>query len=164
MAEKVRDEAYFQQFVGYEIPKSIYRIKAKDCVAYAKAIGDLNPKYVGVEKEGGEVDTSNIVAHPAMAAKYTIPGLFSLGDVKDPEGNPFIKNIGKLLHTGQAYDYTGCVPLIPDEKIYTAGKLNKIWIKSNILWLQCIVESRNKEGDKLFCTTTLTVGIRPGGY
>jgi hypothetical protein len=160
MSEVVRDEKYFQQFVGFDIPKSIYRIKAKDCVAYAKAIGDLNPKYVGKE---GDAEP-NVVAHPAMAAMYTIPGLFSLADLKDPQGNPFITNIGKLLHTGQAYDFSGCVPLVPPEKVYTFGKVTKIWIKSEILWLEASLESKNKEGDKLFCKTKLTAGIRKGGY
>jgi hypothetical protein len=165
MSEPVRDEAYFQQYVGLDIPKSIYRIKAKGLAAYAKAIGDLNPKYVGTVKEDGEPDYTGIVAHPAYAATYTIPGLFSLGDVVDDSGAPFIKNIGKLLHTGQAYDFSGCDVLTPeDAKIYTAGTLSKIWIKSNILWIEVKLESRNKEGNKLFCKTTLAVGIRPGGY
>jgi hypothetical protein len=162
MSAPVRDEKWFQQFVGTKIPPSIYRIRGKALVEYAKAIGDLNPKYYKEVAEGEEV--TGVVAHPAYAATYTIPGLFSLADLKSSDDQPFITNVGKLLHTGQDYDFTGCVPLVPPEKIYTSGVITKIWIKSEILWIETKLESRNKEGDKLFCKTTCTAGIRKGGY
>jgi hypothetical protein len=161
-----RAESYFKQFEGMEVEKSIYRIKGKSLCAYAKAIGDPNPKYY-IESEGVDSpDYSKIEAHPAYAATYTIPGLFKLADANGTDGQPMIKNVGKLLHTGQDYDFSGCVPLKPTEteKVYTYAKVDTISIKSEILWISVKMETKNKEGDKLFCKTTLTVGIRKGGY
>ena len=74
----------------------------------------MNPKYY-VETPANSSDKgdfSNIVGHPAYAATYTIPGLLmSLPEVVDDHGEKFVKNIGKLLHTAQIYDYEGCDPL-----------------------------------------------------
>jgi MaoC dehydratase-like protein len=162
-----RNEEYFQQFVGMDINTSIYRIKGKNLSAYATAIGDTNPKYhpQGPVAEGEKPDFSEVVAHPAYAATYTIPGLFDLADVKDEKGDPMIKNIGKLLHTGQAYDFSGCEPILGvKQKVYTSGKVAKITIKSGMLWLTAVLETWNKEKTKKFCTTTLTAGIRKGGF
>lgn len=156
-----RQEDYFKQFIGMEIEKSIYRCKAKGLVAYAKAIGATHAPYY-VEGEIGE--DVKVEAHPAYAATYTIPGLFKMADMRGTDGELMLKNVGKLLHTGQDYDFTGCVPLIAPEKIYTSAVVSNIFIKSEILWITITMESKNKEGDKLFCKTTLTAGIRPGGY
>ena len=161
-----RSEEYFKQFVGFEIETSIYRIKGKKMSAYAKAIGDMNPKYhPKAAAEGEKPNYDDVVAHPAYAAIYTIPGLFKMADLNGEDGEPMIKNVGKLLHTGQAYDYTDCDPLTPaDKKVYTDSVVSKIWIKSNILWIEVTLECRNKEKTKMFCRAVLSVGIRKGGY
>lgn len=161
-----RKEEYFKQFVGFEIETSIYRIKGKKMSAYATSIGDTNPKYhPPAAAEGEKPDYSNIVAHPAYAAIYTIPGLFKIADLNGEDGEPMIKNVGKLLHTGQAYDYTGCDPLsIADKKVYTDAVVSKIWLKSGMLWIEVKLECRNKEKSKMFCRAVLTVGIRKGGF
>ena len=114
-----RDNEYFQQFVGMKIGPDKYRIKGKKLSEYAKAIGDLNPKYYVEPPKEEEVkaDFSGIVAHPAFAATYTVPGvLMSLPEVVDKNGEKLIKNIGKLLHTAQIYDYDGCDPLTAADK------------------------------------------------
>ena len=43
---------------------------------YAKAIGDTNPKYYLEAAEGEKADYSQIEAHSAYAATYTVPCLF----------------------------------------------------------------------------------------
>jgi hypothetical protein len=169
MVERTQEEidALLKQFTGMEVKTSIYAIRGKMMAGYAKAIGDNNPKYQG--KDGDFMDTP---AHPAYAAYYTIPGLFDLADLKDNEGNPLITNVGKLLHTGQDYDYRGCVPLtenacLNDEgkgRVYSSGKITKLEVKSNMLWMTVVLTTTNKEGDKKFCTTTLTAAIRAGGF
>lgn len=161
-----RTEAYFQQFVGQKIETSIYRIKGKKMSEYAASIGDLNPKYyVEPPADGSKADYSKIVAHPAYAATYTIPGLFKIADVNGEDGQPLIKNVGKLLHTGQAYDYTDCAELTEEVgKVYTDAEMSKFWIKSEILWVEVKLVVHDKDNTKTFCRATLTVGIRKGGY
>ncbi len=164
MSERSEEEIR-SKFLGTELTKTIFRVKGKEMVRYALAIGDNNPKYTAVKKDAnGKDDYSELVAHPAFAATFTVDALFKLADAKDADGKPLITNIGKLLHTGQAYDYTGCEPLRDGDKVYTQGKITNLFIKSNILWIETTMETRNKEGDKLYCKCVATVGIRKGGY
>jgi len=158
----------FQRFVGFKTGKSIHRIKGKNLVEFAQAIGCTDPKYVRVEKTpDGKEDYSKIVAHPAYPAAFTVQtggALYSLDSLKHEDGTPLIKNMGKLLHTGQQYDYTGCVPITTKiNKIYTEGTVSKIWVKGGLLWIEITLESRADTGE-LVCKTICTVGIRPGGW
>lgn len=161
-----RNEEFFQQFVGIEIPRSILKVKGKKLAAYAEAIGDMNPKYhPKPAAEGEKPDYSEVVAHPAYAAAYTIPGLFKLADIKSKEGEPIIVNVGKLLHTGQDYDFSGCEPITQAAgKIYTFGKVTKIFIKSGLLWIVAVLETQDVDRTKMYCKTTVTVGVRKGGF
>ena len=110
-----------------------------------KLIGDTNPKYYLEAAEGEKADYSQIETHPAYAATYTVPCLFQLGDVKGDDGQPIILNLGKLLHTGQEYDFEGCEPLKDGEKVYTKGKIESCSIKSDILWVPVSMVATNKE-------------------
>ena len=111
-----RDNEYFQQFIGTKIGPDKYRIKGKKLSAYAKAIGDLDPKYY-VEpptEEGVKADYSKIVAHPAFAATYTVPGvLMSLPEVVDNTGAKLIKNIGKSLQHHRNCQQNSIVIFLP---------------------------------------------------
>ena len=169
MSEERSEEeimAIAKEFVGMEIKPSIYRIRGKSLDMYAKAVGATNPKYFGKKVEGEKKpDYSETVAHPTFAAYYTIPGLFNLADLKGEDGQPLIKNIGKLLHTGQFYDYSGCEPLTQAAgKIYTGGVIKDICIKSGILWLSCELTTTDKDKKITYCKTTVSAGIRKGGY
>lgn len=162
-----RNDEYFKQFIGFEFGPDKYRVKGKNLSAYAEAIGDKNPKFYVEEPEGEEkADYSNIVAHPAYAATYTIPGLLlQLGEIKDEEGNKLVKNIGKLLHTSQEYNYEGCDPLTAaDKKVFTVGKLVDLTIKKENLWVEILFTSTNKDKSKTFCKTTLKGILRKGGF
>ena len=90
--------------------------------------------------------------------------LYSLDSLKHEDGSPLIKNMGKLLHTGQKYDYTGCVPItVKMKKLYTEGEITKIWVKGGLLWIEATLTTKSDK-DELVCTTVCTVGIRPGGW
>lgn len=163
-----RDNEYFQQFIGTKIGPDKYRIKGKKLSAYAKAIGDLDPKYY-VEpptEEGVKADYSKIVAHPAFAATYTVPGvLMSLPEVVDNTGAKLIKNIGKLLHTAQIYDYDGCDPLMAaDKKVVSTGEMKKIELKGDKLWVEMLFTCTNQDKTKTFCKATIKGLMRKGGY
>ena len=158
-------EAMLAKFKGMEIEPSIYRIRGKTMEEYAKAIGDTNPKYYATVGPDGKKDYSKIVAHPNFAAYYTIPGLFKLADLADENGNKLIKNIGKLLHTGQMYDYTDCDELTADVgKVYTTGKIEDLYVKKGMLWITLKLRTTDEEKKRLFCKTTVTAAIRKGGF
>lgn len=165
MAQQLSDEELtkkFQSLVGTTTPKSIFRVKGKDMVRYSLAIGDSNPKFTKIATGAdGKEDFSGIVAHPAFPASFTISALMNLAELANADGK-VITNIGKLLHTGQAYDYTGCVPIKSGMKLYSEGKVSKISVK-NLLWIEATLETKNEEG-QLVCTTIASVGIRKGGF
>jgi hypothetical protein len=162
MAETVVNEERLKSFIGTKVAPSIYRVKGKKMAEFAECIGDTNPKYVGVDG-----DLSNIVAHPSFPSSFSVKALFNLADVGDAVG-PLITNIGKLLHTGQVYDYTGCAPIVPSiDKLYTHAEITNIFIKSSILWVEVTMKTTDSQEvgqGTLYCTTIATVGIRKGGY
>ncbi len=76
-----------------------------------------------------------------------------------------LRNIGKLLHAAQEYDFSGCDPLTPaTPKVFSDSKFSKFWIKSGILWGEAQIVTTNEDKTKTFCKTTIRVGIRKGGY
>jgi len=159
-------EEMLETFKGMEIDQSIYRVRGRTLDRYASAIGDDNPKYHGKKVEGKKKkDYSDIKPHPNFAAYSTIPGLFKLADLKDPKtGDKLIKNIGKLLHTGQFYDYSDCVDIPPGKKVYTSGVIDDLYIKAGWLWITLTLRTTDKAEDELYCKTTVTAAIREGGY
>ncbi len=162
-----RDEAYFKQFIGKEFGSDKYRIKGKNLCAYSKAIGDLNPAFYLEKPEGDEkADYSKIVAHPAYAATYTIPGLLMrLAEVVDDNGEKLVKSIGKLLHTSQEYNYDGCDPLTEDDKkVFTKGKIVDMVVKGERLWTELVYTTTNQDETKTFCRTTVKGLLKKGGF
>jgi len=169
--EEIKQSELYQVFVNKKINKSIFRVKGKKMLEFAEALGDLNPKYVKVgTKENGKPDYSNIVAHPAFPNCFTVDAAFDLVGWKFPlkegqtEPTPFITNYGKILHTGQLYNYTNAVtPIKHGQKLYTTGYLKKAFIRKGSLWLEMHQDTHTKEGD-LVCQSTVEVIFRKGGY
>ena len=158
----------FQQFVGTSTGKSIYRVKGKKIVAYAKSIGVTDPKYVEPGKTAeGKTDYSTIVAYPSFPASFTINTggpLYGIEAIVHDDGRKVITNIGKLLHTAQEYIYTDeCIPIKDGMKTYTTGEISKIWVKAGLLWMQMSTDTKTKDG-KLLVKSIASVGIRRGGW
>ena len=167
MSEKELDEEYYKQFIGMNIGKGRYRVKGRNLSNYADAVGAHNPKYYVLKPEGDEKpDYSGIVAHPAYASVYTVPGILTgLPDVEDSEGNKLCINIGKLLHTKQEYNYDGCVPLTPNTtKVFTKGTFKKLWFKGGMLWVEIEMITSNRDETEIYCKTMLGGILRKGGY
>ena len=60
-----RTEEDFKKFLGTPLERSIFRVKGREMVKYALAIGDENPKYVGVKQdENGKDDYSGSLPTP----------------------------------------------------------------------------------------------------
>ncbi|MCP4763996.1 MAG: MaoC family dehydratase [archaeon] len=154
-------------FIGADLAQKKTRIKGKKLVAFAKSVFDENPKYtkVGINSEG-KPDYSEIVAHPSFPASFsanTGGPLYTMIDLKYPDGKPLVSNPGKLLHTGQKYDYRNCVPIKHGMTLITTGKISNLTAKAGILWLEFTLTSKN-EKDELVVVITVNLGIRKGGW
>jgi hypothetical protein len=162
-----RTEEYFQQFLGYEFEPQRYRIKGKNLASLSELLEETNPKYHGIPPDSSEekIDYSQVVAHPAYAPLYIVPGLFSYGGLLGEDGKPLIKNPGKILHTGQTLDYTNCVPLTAaDKKIYTDAKISRIKVVNGKLWIDISTITRNQDNSKIFCKSIMTIMVSKGGF
>ncbi|TFG19395.1 MAG: hypothetical protein EU530_06350 [Promethearchaeota archaeon] len=169
--EEIKQSEMYQIFVGKQVNKDIHRMKGNRMVEFAEALGDLNPKYVDVGvKENGKPDYSKIVAHPAYPNCFTVNAAFDLLGWKFPlkegqtEATPFVLSFGKVLHTGQTYDYSNAeAPIVHGMKLYTTGALEKAYIRNKRLWLQMHLDTHTKDGKLVVQTTVYTV-FREGGF
>ncbi|MHA1110685.1 MAG: FAS1-like dehydratase domain-containing protein [Promethearchaeota archaeon] len=169
--EEIEQSKMYQVFVGKQVNKDIHRMKGKKMVEFAQAFGDLNPKYVAVgTKEDGKPDYSTIVAHPAYPNCFTVNAALDLIGWKFPlkegqtEPTPFIISFGKVLHSGQFYDYSNAErPIRHGDKLYTTGYLEKAWVRNKRLWLEMHLDTHCKSGELVVQTTVKTV-FRDGGY
>jgi hypothetical protein len=87
-------------------------------------------------------------------------------DLKEGEEKPekFIKNFNKVLHTSIEYDYSNAeVPIQHGQKLYCRGKLSKVFVKGDKLWIENKLNTKTKDG-KLVCEATSMVCVRQGGY
>ena len=162
-----RNEKYFNQFLGYEFKPQRYRIKGKNLTSLAELLGEENPKYYPIQPNSSadKPDYSKVRAHPAYSPLYIVPGLFSYGGLHGEDGEPLIKNPGKILHTGQSLDYSDCVPLTgTDKKIYTDAKITRIEVTNGKLWIDISTVTRNTDSSKIFCRSVMTITVSKGGF
>ncbi len=165
-------EKYADKIIGFPTGKKRYRVKGKKMVDFAKAIGETKPEYVKPGKDAeGKTDYSNIVGHPALQACWVLDAMMGIDNatMEDDEGNKWTFDIDfiKLLHTGQQYNYEGCVPIKDGDKLLAAGKIADVNIKGSpgkeLLWITGDIETKNQD-KKLVGRCKLTAGIRHGGY
>ncbi|TFG19388.1 MAG: hypothetical protein EU530_06315 [Promethearchaeota archaeon] len=163
----------YDYFIGKKLATKIHRVKSKNMVKLAELLGSTDPKYIGVRREDGTVDLSNIVAHPAY------PALFSVGDggaafdvtgwrfppkEGEEKGELLIKNFGKLLHTAQQYQYSRAeIPIQHGQKLTVEGVMEQCYIKSDMLWLVVRLFARTEE-EKLVVESIVTTAVRKGGW
>ncbi|OLS16261.1 MAG: hypothetical protein RBG13Loki_0084 [Promethearchaeota archaeon CR_4] len=171
-ADLIPDEV-LKKFVGFPIGKKIFRVKGKDMVEFAKAIGETRPEYItpAGTKEDGKPDFSNIIGHPAYPAMWALSAAAGVEEANytDDKGKKWKLdvNMAKLLHTAQEYDYKGCVPIKDGDKLYTFGKLADANIKGSpgkeLLFVTIDEETKNDKGE-LVVRIKVAAGIRKGGY
>jgi len=163
----------FQIFKGKELKRVIHRVKGKNLVKFSKLMGNKNPKYIGIEKEDGTVDFSNVIAHPCY------PNCFSVGDngaafdvtgwrfppeEGQEEGFKVIRNFGKLLHTAQEYDYSTAEETIKHgQKLNVTGFMEEIYVKSEKMWMIVRLEARTQE-NKLVVVSKVSTCVTKGGF
>jgi hypothetical protein len=172
MSDDLIPQEVLDKAIGFKTGKKIYRVKGKEMVAYALAIGETRPEYVEPGEGDGKPDYSNIIGHPALPAKWAIEaamGVDSIPPVTTEDGQQVKMEINmlKLLHTAQEYDYTDCVPIKDGDKLVTFGEVAECFIKGSpgkeLLWMTIAEETKNQK-DELIVRIKVTAGIRKGGY
>ncbi len=173
MSEQAIPDKILKAVIGFPTGKKIWRVKGKDMVEFAKAIGETRPEYISPgTKEDGKPDYSKIIGHTALPAMWALSAAMGMDDAAylDPDTKKKWKldiNFAKLLHTAQEYDYTGCVPVKDGDKLTTTGKLADVNIKGSpgkeLLWITVAMETKNDKGEPVV-KIRLSAGIRKGGY
>lgn len=160
---KTNAEFLINALAGTEIPGSTnFNIRYRTLVNFAKIYGITDSKYVGSEEEG-------IVACHAFANYFTVKALYKLvlgiKVVQNGEERGVVLNPGKILHTGNQYNWEGCVDIKPGDKLKATGKIGKMWLneKNMILFTEFLVNVKNQNNEPV-CKVTIAAGIRKGGY
>jgi hypothetical protein len=163
--DEMKNNADFliENIKGIEIPGSAtVNIRYKTLVNFAKVYGITDPKYVGSEEDG-------IVACHAFANHFTIKAVYKLllGVKIEQDGKTrgIMLDPGKLLHTGNVYNWDGCVDVKPGDKLKVAGSCEDAWLneKNMILFYKFLVNVKNQNEEPV-CDVVITAGVRKGGY
>ncbi len=148
---------------GMEIPgSSSFNIRYRTLVNFAKVYGITDPKYVGTEEEG-------VIACHAFANYFSIKALYKLvlGITIEQDGKErkVVRDLGKILHTANQYNWKGCVDIKPGDKLKATGKCGKVWLneKNMMLFTEFIVKVINQNNEPV-CNVVITAGVRKGGY
>lgn len=163
--EEMKKNAEFliQNLPGKDLPGSVkISVRYRNLVNFARCFGITDPKYVGSEEEG-------IIACHAYANAYTIKGLYSLAPgaklIQDGQERMLIKNPRMLLHTGNKYNWEGCVDVKPGDKLTVTAKWGNVWlVESNMMLFAEIITTVKNQNDETICSVIVTAGIRKGGY
>ena len=160
----------YQVFLGKEVNKSIFRVKGKNMVEFAKAIGALSPKYVDVPEIEGKKDYSKIKAFFSYPNCFVVDLMWdAMGWKFPPEGEEVESKLlitvpSKILHTGQSYDYTNAeIDIKHKQKLYTTGFCKEIYVKKNQLWVSLHLDTHTKEG-QLVVQSEVNFIVREGGF
>ena len=164
---------HYKIFIGKKLATITHRVKAKNLVKFATLMGNRNPKYVGIEKEDGTMDYSNVVAHPCYPTCFSVGDRGAAFDVTswrfpskegEEQGPKVIRNFGKLLHTAQEYSYLNAEePIKHGQKLTVTGEMEKLYIKSGMMWMVVRLFAHTQEG-KLVVESVVTTATRRGGW
>ncbi len=160
---KSNAEFLIKNVKGVEIPGTVkVTIRYKSLVSFAKVYGITDPKYIGSEEDG-------VVACHAFANHFTIKAVYKLliGFQVDQDGEPraIMLDPGKLLHTGNIYNWEGCVDVKPGDKLFITGSCEDVWLNETnmMLFYKFLVNVKNQNEEPV-CRVVITAGVRKGGY
>ncbi|MHA1110691.1 MAG: FAS1-like dehydratase domain-containing protein [Promethearchaeota archaeon] len=164
---------HYKIFIGKKLQTIKHRVKAKNLVAFAELMGNKNPKYVGVKKEDGTTDYTGVVGHPCFPTVFSVGDRGAAFDVTDwrfppkegeEQGPKVIRNFGRLLHSGQEYDYSRAeVPIQHGQKLTVTGVMENAYIKSGMMWLVVRLFAHTQD-EKLVVESVVTTVTRQGGW
>jgi len=144
-------EDKYEKFKGYKFPPNTYEVTGDAIRAYAKATGDLKPEYT-------DPDDSKIIAPPSFLSVVFLPSFYGAGKLVK-EG--VIKDMTKLLHGGQRYEYYA--PIRPGDVLESQVEVKDIYVKNNMLFLIFDIPIKKRD-DTLVGRVVTTAIIRPGGF
>ncbi len=167
---KLEQSERYKIFIGMKVNKSIHRVKGKNLVEFANAIGLMHPKYINAPEVDGKKDYSKIQAFSTYPNTFTIDAAFDVTNFKfpsteeNPEGELLIPIPSKILHVGQSYDYSKAqITIKHGQKLYTTGYCEDIYAKKNRLWITIHLNTRTKEG-LLVVQSKVNFIVREGGF
>lgn len=143
-------ESKYDKYVGMAFPPVTFEVTGERIRNYAKATDDM--------KEFLEKDDSKLVAPLAFTSVYWISSFTHLGKLV---GEGIIKDLSKLLHGGQRYEFLA--PVKPGDKLELQTEIKEIYVKNNMLFLVFNITVKN-QNDEMVSKITTTFIIRPGGF
>ncbi|OGP59769.1 MAG: hypothetical protein A2V67_03215 [Deltaproteobacteria bacterium RBG_13_61_14] len=109
-----------RNLIGKETPPGRAEAKAEEMIAFAQAVGDLQPEYLD-EAAAKRAGFQGLVAPPTFPMRF-------LFDALDPD--LFFElglNLAGIVHAEQEFIYQR--PIIAGEKFVIFGKVHDIWEK-----------------------------------
>nr|MDO8084524.1 MaoC family dehydratase N-terminal domain-containing protein [Candidatus Sigynarchaeum springense]MDO8117034.1 MaoC family dehydratase N-terminal domain-containing protein [Candidatus Sigynarchaeota archaeon] len=146
-----------EKFKDLETEPIKSKIRNKNTTALAQAIGHKDQKFLG---EGATLS-------PAYIGTLVVKGLFSLADaaVKNDKGEDvkLITNPGKILHGSMGYKYSNLDAVKDGDVLITTGKLTKIFVKNDMLFLYADMTTKKEDGTVIQLTNIGAI-CRKGGF
>lgn len=144
-------ETKYDKYVGMTFPPVIFEVTGDRIRNYAKATDDMKPEFL-------EKDDGKLVAPLAFTSVYWISSVIILVKLGQ-EG--VIKDVSKLLHGGQRYEFFA--PVKPGDKLELQVEIKDIYVKNNMLFLVFTIPVKNQNNEMVSKVTTTFI-IRPGGF
>lgn len=144
-------EDKYKKYKNYKFDPITYKVTGDAIRAYAKATGDLKPEYT-------DPDDSKIIAPPSFLSVIFLPGFHGAGKLVK-EG--IIKDLSKLLHGGQKYEYY--TPIKPGDIIVSQVEVIDMYVKNDMLFMIFDIPIKKQDGT-LAARVVTTVIIMSGGF
>ncbi len=144
-------EDKYEKLKGYKFPPNTFEVTGDAIRAYAKSTDDLKPEYI-------DPDDSKIIAPPSFLSVIFLPSFYTAGALAE-EG--IIKDLTKLLHGGQRYEYYE--PIRPGDILESQAEVVDIYVKNNMLFLIFDIPIKKQDGTLVGKVITTAI-IRPGGF
>ncbi len=141
-------EELIQKIIGREANAPPFKVETQHMIDYAQSVGVTDPKY-------------QEVAFPAYAATFVLPALWHWRQ-QVLEYKELVKDPRYIVHGGQEYAFTD-IELKPGDILHNKIRMDKIFVKKNMLFLIYKVTTTN-QNQELVLTTTITIIVRPGGF
>lgn len=156
MSERLTPDL-IQKFMNIETEPIKTKVRNKNLVAFAEAIGLKDKKFLG---EGAAIS-------PAYIGTLIVKGLFSLADaaVKNAKGEDvkLITNPGKILHGSMSYKFQDLDAVKDGDILLTNGKLTKVFVKNDMLFLYADMTTKREDGT-IVQETNIGAICRKGGF
>ncbi|WXG40290.1 MAG: MaoC family dehydratase N-terminal domain-containing protein [Candidatus Freyarchaeum deiterrae] len=144
-------ENKYDKYIGMTFSPVTFEVTGDRIKNYAKSTDNTKPEFL-------EKDDKKLVAPLEFTSVYWISSFATLGGLQK-EG--IFKDISKLLHGGQRYEFLA--PVKPGDKLELQVTIKDIYVKNEMLFLVLSIPVKNQIGEMVSRVTTTFI-IRPGGF